>query len=217
MLTALHLGTTIAILIGYRDFFFKDLLSSRKLRTLLYIAIATIPAALLGVLLESAIQQTLHSNYIVILMLILVGAAMVWIENSGYGRRPTITRWEDISWWQALIIGLGQSLALIPGTSRSGASTITAMLLGVEKFKAIEYSFILGAPILLGSFLYAMYSTPGSLETVLTTPVVVGIVISGLVGFIAIQILKRFSKSKFLTFFGVYRIVLGTLLLLILA
>jgi undecaprenyl-diphosphatase len=214
LLTSLHLGTTLAIVFAYRDFFFKELFSLGKLRTLFYIALATIPAALLGVMFESAIEERLHSNLVVVIMLILVGIVMIWVENSRKFNKAKITKWEDIRWWQALLIGLGQSLALIPGTSRSGASTITGVLLGIDKFKAIEYSFLLGAPVLLGSFFYSIYSTPDSVSFILSTPVLVGMLISAITGYISIEVLRRFSRSKFLTFFGVYRILLGILILL---
>lgn len=214
LLTSLHLGTTLAILFSYREFFFKNVLKDSKLKTFLYIAIATIPAGILGILFEDTIAQKLHSNYIVVAMLILVGVLMILAESLPAFTRGKIKKWEDIKLWQAITIGIGQAFALIPGTSRSGSTTLVAMALGVEKFKAIEYSFILGTPILLGSFIYSIISTQNSLNYLFTAEVGVGILFSALTGYLAITLLKRLSTKNFLTIFGIYRILLGVILLL---
>lgn len=212
LLTSLHLGSTLAILFAYKEFFFKSLRNRTKIRTLIYIVIATIPAALLGIFFEDKIERYLHGNYIIAVMLILVGVLMIVFEKTFI--KPTIKKWEDISLAKSILIGLGQSLALIPGTSRSGSTTLVAMALGVEKYKAIEYSFILGTPILLGSFIYSVSSTPNAIEQIFTKEVIIGIFLSALTGYLAITILKKYSKKNFLTFFGIYRVIVGTLLLL---
>lgn len=216
LLTSLHLGTTIAILISFRGFFYENLFKKFNIKPFLYIGIATVPAALFGTLLKDLIEDVLRGNIIIVAMLIFIGFVMILVENSKWIKnRASVKRIEDITLFQAILMGIGQSLALIPGTSRSGSTTITGMLLGIEKFKALEYSFILGIPVMLGSFAFELISQDGSFQSLTTPTTLVGILISALTGFLAIEILKSFSKKNFLTFFGVYRVLLGVILLLL--
>ena len=115
---------------------------------------------------------------------------------------------------QAFGVGLAQTLAIIPGTSRSGVTTVAGVMLGIEKFTALRFSFLLGLPVLLGSFVFEMYRFKDDLNSVFTGTNILGIIISFAVGLIAVKVLSRFSKKKFLTFFGVYRIILAIILFL---
>src|SRR5690606_21113791 len=106
--------------------------------------------------------------------LVLIGVLMIIIENKPLSNKGKMKRWEDISVVQAVTIGFSQALALIPGTSRSGATTVTGVLLGLEKYAALQFSFILGAPVLLGTFLYEVIKTPNSIGLLLQVTTLIG-------------------------------------------
>ncbi len=214
LLTALHLGTTFAILIYFRDFFFKEIFRREKLGIASKIIVASIPAGVLGVLLSSYIESTLNSELVIICTLLLVGGLMILAERFDSKRVSSINNWQDISLKQAVVMGFSQSLALIPGTSRSGITTVAGIFSGVEKFSALQFSFLMGVPILLGSFMYKLYSHPNGINALFSMEILLGIFVAMFVGLISLKVLNAFSKKRFLTFFGVYRILLALILLL---
>jgi len=122
---------------------------------------------------------------------------------------------------EMIIIGIGQSIALIPGTSRSGITTLTGMALGLEKYSAFQFSFIIGIPALLGSGIYEITKTylettdpslvTASLSIVKMLPT---ILLTFAVGYVALLLVSKFKKKKWLTIFGVYRIIVGILILI---
>lgn len=219
LLSILHLGTTLAIIIFYRKTLFKNFFTKKKWNFFLKLLLASIPAALAGFLLDEYIASNLHGSTVIAISLILVGILFILFENikTKRGKRNP----EEIPLWKMVIVGVGQTLALIPGTSRSGITTLTGMIVGLEKYSAFKFSFILGIPVLLGSGLYeitkAYLSTTepstltSSLSLVNTLP---AIVLSFMVGYLSLLLVKRFKKSKWLTVFGVYRIIVGVLILL---
>lgn len=218
-LSVLHLGTTLAIIVFYRKTLFKNLFTKKKLVFYLKLLLASIPATLAGLLFEDYITTKLHSSVVIAISLIVVGVLFILFEN--IKRKSSKTKIENIPTWKMVIIGIGQSIALIPGTSRSGITTLTGMILGLEKYTAFKFSFILGIPILLGSSIYEVtrsYLSPGdpSMFTASTSLVRMApwILITFLIGYLSLTLVKRFKKSKWLTLFGVYRIILGILILL---
>jgi len=108
-------------------------------------------------------------------------------------------------------MGISQIIAFIPGSSRSGVSTITGMLMGLNKYTAIQYSFLLGLPLLAAAPIYEIIKEYP--QRILNIYDIVGIVIAGIISYIGLMILKKFSKNKWLTFFGIYRIILGVFLM----
>jgi len=207
-MTTLHFGTTIAILIYFWKTLFKDFFKKEKLPFYLKILAASIPAGLVGFLLLDTIENIFRSNIYISVSLILWGIVMIILENS---RKHTETSVEDVSWKNSLIMGFAQIIALIPGTSRSGITSIAGMMSGVNKYTALQFSFLLGLPVLLGASLYEFYkefpTQPFHWQEIL------GMFIAGMVGYLFLKLLERFKKSKWLTFFGVYRIILGLIVL----
>jgi undecaprenyl-diphosphatase len=219
-LSVLHLGTTLAIILFYRKFLFKNIFTKKKLTFYLKLLLASIPAAIIGLLFQDYITSKLHSTVIIAISLISVGILFVIFDNSK--RESSKTKIENIPTWKMVVIGVGQSLALIPGTSRSGITTLTGMMVGLEKYTAFKFSFILGIPILLGSSIYEIIiSYLGSGQpSLLTASMAVlrispWVLITFVIGYFSLHLVKRFKKRKWLTVFGIYRILLGLLILLL--
>ncbi len=209
-LTTLHLGTTFALLIYFFNLLFKDIFKREKLNLYLKVAVASIPAGIVGLLFESIIEERLRANIFMAISLIVWGILMIFVERKKSNVAESAV--EKISWKNSLIMGFAQVLALIPGTSRSGVTTVAGVLAGVNKFTALQYSFILGLPVLVGASLYELVKHSDSQSFGLNE--VIGIAVAAVVGYIALLFLKRFRKSNWLTIFGVYRILLGIVIIL---
>lgn len=210
LLSILHLGTTVALLLYFWKFLFKDILKKEKLSLYLKILISTIPAGVVGLLFESVIEDRLRGNLIIAISLIVWGVVMILVE-----RRKEIKDQEliTVSWKQSLLMGIAQIFALIPGGSRSGISTIVGMFTGLNKYTAIQYSFLLGLPLLLAAPVYQIVKDYP--QRVLNISDILGIFIAGVVTYIALLLLEKYSKKKWLTVFGIYRIIIGIAVLAI--
>lgn len=117
------------------------------------VVVACVPAAVIGLLIDDWMEAHLMNAYVVSAMLILYGVLFIAVENINYGKRPAVERTGQISYQLALLIGLFQVLALVPGTSRSGATILGAMILGCSRSAAAEFSFFLGIPVMFGASL----------------------------------------------------------------
>ena len=170
------------------------------------IVIACIPAGILGILLDDWIDAHMHSSFVIALALIV-------IESKSFRKTPVITKTSKIDYYTALYIGMFQVLSLIPGTSRSGATIIGAMLLGCSRSVAAEFSFFLGLPIILGASLVKIvkYSGAFTLEEILY--LVVGLLVAFLVSAYSVNFLINWVKKHDFKLFGYYRIVLGIIVL----
>jgi undecaprenyl-diphosphatase len=196
--------------IHFWKFLFKDILKKEKLSLYLKIAISIIPAGVIGLLFESVIEEKLRGNLIIAISLIIWGAVMILIERKVNIKEQELT---GITWKQSLLIGISQIIAFIPGGSRSGIATITGMLMGLNKYTAIQYSFLLGLPLLFAAPVYEIFKEYP--ERILNGSDLLGIVIAGVVTYVCLLLLEKFSKRNWLTLFGVYRIVLGVIVLLL--
>ncbi|OGC44221.1 hypothetical protein A3J98_02050 [candidate division WS6 bacterium RIFOXYC1_FULL_33_10] len=211
LLSVLHLGTTIALILHFWNILFKDIFRKENISFYTKILISTIPAGIVGLLFESVIEERLRGNLIIAISLIGWGIVMILVERS---KRVEEQDLKSVSWKQSLLMGIGQIFALIPGGSRSGISTILGMLSGLNKYTAIQYSFLLGLPLLIAAPLYSIYKEYP--QRVLNGTDILGIVIAGIFTFVSLSLLKRFSKEKWLTLFGIYRILLGIFVLVLL-
>lgn len=203
-LSVLHLGTTVALILHFFNFLFKEIFSKVKLSIYLKIIISTIPAGIIGFFFESVIEQNLRGNLIISLSLIFWGIVMIIIERKHSIKEQDL---QEITWKQSLAMGLGQIFAFIPGGSRSGISTIFGVFTGVNKYTALQYSFLLGMPLLFVAPIYVILKEYP--ERTLNTQDLVGILVAGIVTYLSISLIKKFSKRNWLTFFGIYRIIFG--------
>lgn len=180
------------------------------------VAVACAPAAIIGIPLDDWLEAKFHNFFTVALMLIVYGIAFVVIEKRNRTREPKCTDLRDFTYKAAAIVGFFQVLSLIPGTSRSGATILGAIIIGASRFVATEFSFFLGIPVMFGaSFLKIVkFVMKGNLfgfqETVI---LLTGSIIAFAVSVIVIKFLLNYLKRNDFTAFGWYRIILGILLI----
>ena len=176
------------------------------------VAIAVLPSAALGLLLDDWMDAHLYNYVVVSIMLIVYGVAFLFAERLNEEREPKITSVRQIDYKMALMIGAFQCLSLIPGTSRSGATILGAILLGVSRSAGAEFSFFLAIPTMLGASLLKVVKF--ILEGVKTTGLevvilLIGTIVSFLVSLLVINSLMDYVRKRNFTAFGYYRIILG--------
>lgn len=220
-ITTLHLGTTLAIILFYWKELFKDIFSKKKFSFYTKIVVSSIPAAVAGFLIQDLVDEYLHDVWIIGVSLIVWGIFFIILEKKEKGREDISV--EEVSWKDSLVMGFGQVLALIPGTSRSGITTISGIFSGLSKNTSIAYSFILGVPVLLGSFLIYFVKAMMDIDNfevryigLSLIKILPGTLVAFVTGYLALLLLKKIKKSNWLTVFGIYRIILGLVILAIL-
>jgi len=175
------------------------------------LAIAFMPAALLGLAFASAIKQHLFHAVPVALAFIIGGLIILWVERRP--RRATVESVDDMTWKDALKVGLAQSVALIPGTSRSGATIIGGMLFGLSRRAATEFSFFLAVPTLIAAGAYDIFKHRTLLDAADLGPFSVGFIISFVAAFVCVRWLLRYIATHDFSVFAWYRIVFGVIVL----
>lgn len=178
------------------------------------VVVACIPGAVITILFDDYIEAHLHKPIVIALTLIIYGVAFIWIENWNKTRKPRIRTLNDITYTTALYIGLFQVLSIIPGTSRSGATIIGALLIGVSRVAAAEFTFFLAVPVMFGlSFIKVIkYGFHYSNAEIMT--LAIGTITAFLVSVFVIRFLMSFIKKHDFKVFGWYRVVLGAIVLL---
>ena len=213
---AIQTGAIFAVIIVYwqriRETIAGLPTQRRAQRFSLNVLIAFIPAVVLGLLFGKAVKAHLFTPVVVASAFIIGGFIILWAE-----RRQSVVRIHEVdemSPWDALKVGLVQCLALIPGTSRSGATIIGGMLLGLSRKAATDFSFYLAIPTLIGAGAYSLYKDR-ALLTVADIPVfAVGLVFAFLSAWVCIRWLIRYVASHSFVPFAWYRIAFGCLILL---
>ena len=174
------------------------------------VLVAEIPAAIVGLLFDDAIDDHLYNWYIVAIMLVLYGAAFIIVERRNHEAK--ICSIEDITYKTALLMGVFQMLALVPGTSRSGATILGAVILGASRATAAEFSFFLAIPVMFGASLLKIVKyimDGGAIVGQELSILIVGTVTAYIVSLFAIKFLVGFVKKHSFTSFGWYRIALA--------
>jgi len=182
----------------------------------LKIVIACVPAAIFGLLLDDWMEAHLFNGIIVAATLIIYGILFIVLENYNKYRQFPFQRSTQISYLTALYIGLFQVLALIPGTSRSGATILGAMILGCSRSVAAEFSFFLGVPVMFGASLLKIvkFFMAGNVFTGMEFfYMITGMLVAFVVSIYSIKFLMDYIRRNDFKFFGYYRIVLGVIVL----
>ena len=183
----------------------------------LKIAVSCVPAAIVGLPLDDLIEAKLSNYVVVALMLILYGVLFIVVENYNRRRKPTVRSIDQITWKMALIIGIFQLLAMIPGTSRSGATIIGGILIGMNRKTAAEYTFFLAIPVMFGvSFIKLLKFGLAFTGTELML-LLVGMIVAFVVSVLSITFLMGYIKKHDFKVFGWYRIALGIVVLVFFA
>lgn len=178
------------------------------------VIVAVLPAAVIGLPFDDVLDKYLYKPSVVGITLILYGILFIIIENRNKTRKFTVNSFDELTYKHAVIIGIFQVLALVPGTSRSGSTILGAMLIGTSRYISAEFSFYLAIPVMFGASLlkiikFGLNFTGTEIAVLLT-----GMISAFVVSIIAIKFLMGYIKTKDFKAFGYYRIVLGIIVIL---
>lgn len=217
-MVVIQLGSILAVLTLY--FYKLNPFSKHKfneerrdtIRLWSLIAVACIPAAVIGLLFDDYIDELLYNPITVAVMLIIYGIIFILIEKRK--KNETIRTLKDLTIRSALIIGIFQVLALIPGTSRSGATIVGALLLGTNRSVAAEFSFFLAIPVMFGASLLKLLKLKIMLDSFGIMILGIAMLVAFIVSVIVIKYFMSYIKKKDFVIFGYYRIILGIIILI---
>ncbi len=214
----IQLGAILAVCWHYRAKLFGALCAAptnpQKRWFLASIVLAFLPAAVLGVLFHGFIKSVLFNPIVVASMLVAGGFLMLLVEK--YKPEPIHHDSEGFSWQLALKVGFCQALAMIPGTSRSGATIMGALLLRVDRKAATEFSFFLAIPTMFGATVYDLYKSWNLLSLEAAELIAVGFVAAFIAALLVVKTVIAFISRHGFAPFAYYRIVLGTIMLALL-
>jgi len=215
----IQLGSILAVVWIFRHRLFQLIRGTLRLepvevaftRNLL---IAFLPSAIVGLLFIKAIKALFFHPGVVVVTLVLGGFIMLWVErrrpaNSADAQPDQVQTLENITWKQALIVGFAQCLAMVPGTSRSGATIIAGMLSGIQRKTATEFSFFLAMPTMLAAAVYDFYKHADLLTQQDMLAIAVGFVSAFICALFVVRAILVFVSRHTYRAFGWYRIVLG--------
>lgn len=178
------------------------------------VIVGVIPAGVMGLLFEDLINKYFYNWLTVAIMLIVYGVAFIIIEKHNKNRHFPINSWAELSYKTAFIIGCFQVLALIPGTSRSGATIVGALLIGTARPIAAKFSFFLSIPVMLGASFLKLLDFGFSFTSAELVILLAGSIVSFLVSVVAIKFLMEYIRKNDFTAFGWYRIIVGIIVIL---
>ena len=216
----IQLGAILAVIV----LFWKKMLPLRKdaaghvrvdrktVSTWCKVVVACIPGGVAAILFDDWIEAHLHTPFVIALMLIIYGAAFLVIERRG--KNPRIQKMEEIDYRTALYIGLFQVLSMIPGTSRSGATIVGALLIGVSRVAAAEFTFFLAVPVMLGMSALKILKFGLGFSAPELYMMLLGMAVAFAVSLLVIRFLMNYIKKHDFQIFGWYRIVLGIIVVL---
>lgn len=225
-MVVIQLGAIMAVVVLY----FKDLwpfqnqkkakgaleryVKTDKMIMWFKIVVSCIPSIVIGLPFNDFIEEHFNNYFVVSLMLIIYGIFFILIENYNKKRTASINSVAEIGWKTAFLIGVFQLLAVIPGTSRSGATIIGGILLGTSRTVAAEYTFFLAIPTMFGASLLKLVKFGLNFTGAEAMILIVGTVVSFVVSILAIKFLMGYIKKHDFKVFGWYRIALGIVVLL---
>lgn len=221
-LVVIQLGAILAVVLLYWNKIFPFNFKNKNRPFIRYdimnlwgkILVACIPAAIVGIAFDDILEKYLYTSVVVATLLVLVGIAFLIIENRNRHKRARVTSLQELSYVDALKIGVFQLIAAIfPGTSRSGATILGGLMIGVSRTIAAEFTFFLAIPVMFGASLLKLLkfglSFTGAELAILCT----GMIVAFLVSVIVIRFLMSYIKKHDFKIFGYYRIVLGIVVL----
>lgn len=214
-----QLGAIMAVVVLYWNklfpFSFKEKFTVKKdiIDLWLKVIVAVIPAGVIGVLFDDTIDALFYNYQTVALMLIIYGILFIIVENRNKNKVADIQSLGSLTYKAALLIGAFQVLALIPGTSRSGATIIGAMLIGTSRFVAAEFTFFLAIPVMFGASLLKLLKFGLAFTSMELVILFTGMIVAFVVSILAIKFLMSYIKKHDFKAFGYYRIVLGIIVL----
>lgn len=219
-LVVIQLGAILAVVVLFWnkifpfDFKSKNIIRKDVFTMWFKIIAACLPAALYGVLLDDIVSPLLYNYWTVAIMLIVFGIAFIVIENRNKSKKPRIKTLDQITYKTAMIIGLFQLIAaVLPGTSRSGATIVGGLLIGVSRTVAAEFTFFLAIPVMFGASLLKIVKFGFAFSSQELVILLVGMVVAFVVSMIVIRFLMGYIKKHDFKVFGWYRIILGIIVI----
>ena len=218
----IQLGAILAVVVLFWDKMFpfqwkdrsRSVVKKETFSLWFKVVVACIPGAVVTILFDDYIEAHLHTPVVIAAALILYGAAFILVENWNKRRTPRIGRLTDITYSTALMIGLFQVLSIIPGTSRSGATIVGALLIGVSRVAAAEFTFFLAVPVMFGLSGLKMLKFGLDFTAPELAVLGLGMAVAFAVSVLVIKFLMSYIKKHDFKVFGWYRIVLGSVVLL---
>jgi undecaprenyl-diphosphatase len=198
----LHLGTTAAVL-----FYFRYEIMRLTMKEIKYLLVGSIPAGVVGIVFQTALEDLFLSTFLVGITLFVTAALNFFTD------RASATR-ERMNYLDAIVMGIGQAIAIIPGISRSGATIFAGTSMGLDRQKAAQYSFLLSVPAILGATVLQLISHGGE-DNLPVGLYILGFMTALVTGFISIMLTFRFLTEKKFTYFAIYCVVLGFIALLL--
>ena len=221
-LVVIQLGAILAVVILFWNKIFpfqfrdktKPVIEMDKIMLWMKIVVACIPAAIVGILFDDVFEALFYHAISVALALIVFGVAFIIVERRNKGKRAKIRKLDDITFQTAFIIGIFQLIAAIfPGTSRSGATIVGALLIGVSRSVAAEFTFFLAIPVMFGASLLKLVKFGLSFTTLEAGVLIIGMLVSFFVSIFVIKFLMDYIKKHDFQVFGWYRIALGIIVI----
>lgn len=216
----IQLGAILAVIVIYfhklNPFSPKKTQKQKMLTWQIWIkvVIGCVPAGVIGLLFNKQIDKLLYHWYVVAITLIVYGVLFIVVENYQKDKTPQVTKFSQLTIPMILIIGVFQMLALIPGTSRSGATIVGALMIGVSRSVAAEYTFFLAIPVMFGASLLKLINFGFNFTAMQVAVLLVGVVVSFAVSIVAIKFLMSYIRKNDFKVFGYYRIALGVIVFL---
>ena len=211
---ALHVGTLVAVLVYFRDEWVRLIVAALEIartrriqsveqRRVVYLIVATIPGAIAGLFLNDYAESTFRSPTLIASALAAMGVVLWLVDRVRPADRPL----ESMRWSDAILIGVAQAAALLPGVSRSGATITAGRALSFDRASAATFSFLMSMPIIAAA---AVFKVPHLLRSGgASLPLLVGVLASAISGWLAIAIVMRYVRSHSYGVFAAYRIVIG--------
>ncbi len=223
-LVVIQLGAILAVVLLFWNKIFPFNLSSKKnqksfikmdIMTLWFkIIVACLPAAVIGILFDEILEKYLYNSVVVATMLILFGIGFLVIENRNKDKKDRVTKLDDITYRDAILIGIFQLIAAIfPGTSRSGATILGGLMIGVSRTVAAEFTFFLAIPVMFGASLLKIVKFGIAFTSSELIILLIGMLSAFFVSIIVIRFLMDYIKKHNFKIFGWYRIILGVIIL----
>lgn len=219
-LVVIQLGAIMAVVLMYFNKlnpFSKRKNEIQKRQTFdlwIKVVIASIPAGILGLKFDDFLDEHFYNFPTVAFTLILYGVIFILVESNDNLKKQNIKKVSEITYKSAFLIGMFQVLSLIPGTSRSGATIIGAMILGLSRGLSAEFSFFMSIPVMFGASFLKIVKFGFSYTVFQVFILLIAMIVAFLVSVIAIKMLMKYIKKNDFKVFGIYRIVLGSILLL---
>ncbi len=218
----IQLGAILAVVLIFWNKMFPFQFSDKRKPIIKYdifsmwfkVVVACIPGAVVTLLFDDFIDAHLHTAVVIALTLIIYGVAFIVVENRNHHRRPKIRKLNEITYQTAFIIGLFQVLSIIPGTSRSGSTIIGALIIGVSRVAAAEFTFFLAVPVMFGLSFIKLIKFGFAFTGAEVATLAIGTITAFVVSLFAVKFLMGYVKKHDFKIFGIYRIILGIIVLI---